>query len=198
MYLQLHTSTHTLSLLCWTQSHALSLSPTHPHAQTHSNLCSIDSITSLLHTVIWLRNCLQSVSPGNSWASSALFWTPNKDPFLIGPSRPLSLFLLQSDFVFTGGHSSSEWVVKGWGERNLHWHLRSPCLIRSSNFRKIDYNLEKKVFKKKEQPRCPDIMGVISLSVSIAVSLFCCVTGYGEDNGVKWGFVSLVQRKSPK
>lgn len=41
-------------------------------------------------------------------------------------------------------------------------------------------------------------MGVISLSVTIAVSLFCCVTGYGEDNGVKWGFVSLVQRKSPK
>lgn len=76
--------------------------------------------------------------------------------------------------------------------------LEAPCLIRSSNFRRIDYNLEKKAFKKKEQPRCPDIMGVISLSVTIAVSLFCCVTGYGEDNGVKWGFVSLVQRKSPK
>lgn len=91
---------------------------------THANLCTIDSITSFLHTVIWLRNCLQSVSPGNSWASSALFWTLNKDPFLIGPSLPLFLFSCQSHFLFTGRHGSIEWAVKGWGERNLHRHLR--------------------------------------------------------------------------
>lgn len=82
-----------LTLMCsaHAQSHALHpASPSHPHTCTNS--CFIDNITYFLPTVIWLLNCLQSVSPGNSWASSALFSTPNKDSFLIGPAFPLSLF----------------------------------------------------------------------------------------------------------
>lgn len=89
------------------RSHALALirSPSHPHTCTNS--CSIDNITYFLPTVIWLLNCLQSVSPGNSWASSALFSTPNKDSFLIGPALPLSLFSHQSEFLFTAIDSHS-------------------------------------------------------------------------------------------
>lgn len=110
LYLHFHIFTLMFSLLCSThvQSHALAVtrSPRLPH--THTNSCFIDNITYFLPTVIWLCNCLQSVSPGNSWASSALFSTPNKEPFLIGPSHPLSLFWHQSGFLFIGIHGSSE------------------------------------------------------------------------------------------
>lgn len=79
-------------------SHMHSHSPAHPLA--HTNPCSIDNITYFLPTVIWLRNCLQSVSPGNSWPSSALFSTPNKDSFLIGPLLPLLDFHTNQIFVY--------------------------------------------------------------------------------------------------
>lgn len=90
-----------------TEFNTCTVTCTHPpHTHTSTNSCSIDNITYFLPTVIWLRNCRQSVSPGNSWTSRALFSTLNKDSALIGAAPPLSLFSHQSDFfVCVYGHN---------------------------------------------------------------------------------------------
>lgn len=98
-----------------TRCHSLS----HPHI----HLCTIDSITYFLPTVIPLCNCLQSVYPGNSWALSALFWTQNKDFLLIGPSHPLSLLLHLSDLCCLQAYRVVRCkCLQRWGKRILHWH----------------------------------------------------------------------------
>lgn len=124
------------------QPHAPALirSPSHPHTRTNS--CSIDNITYFLPTVIWLLNCLQSMSPGNSWASSALFSTPNKGPFPIGPALPFSLFSHQSESLFTGIYSS-KW--RRAEVRNLHWHLRGHLFDQVLQFSSI--SLKNREFK---------------------------------------------------